>query len=182
LENSFPAIEAGERDAPRDRWDPAYVVQRVGSDPDHLLSWVRAETGWVTYRGLLRGPVGVLLDRQGNALDRALLLAALLRQAGHTVRLARANLSESLASVLLSARIAEHPQLRSPSIAEPALIRAVEDDVASASRQFGLNEANLRQTLRQQSDQAAASDKKLYPQGRRSEEQVISRIAVITSA
>jgi hypothetical protein len=101
LDNSLRAIEDGLRDAPRDRWDPRYVVQRIGTDPDTLLDWVREHTSWIPYRGALRGPVGVLMDRQGNSLDRAMLLAALLAEAGHAARLARADLPAQRAAELL---------------------------------------------------------------------------------
>ena len=92
LEKSLRAVEDGVRDAPRDRWDPAYVVQQIGRDPDSLAAWARESTSWIPYRGVLRGPVGVLMDRQGNSLDRAMLLAALLAEAGHEARLAHAEL------------------------------------------------------------------------------------------
>ena len=93
LEKSLRAVRDGERDAPRDRWDPAYVVAHLGRSPDTLRKWVQENTSWIPYRGVLRGPVGVLMDRQGNSLDRAVLLARLLAEAGHAVRLAHAELS-----------------------------------------------------------------------------------------
>src|SRR5262245_51125917 len=40
LENSLRALADGERDAPRDRWDPGYVVAHVGQNPDSLRKWV----------------------------------------------------------------------------------------------------------------------------------------------
>ena len=88
LDSSLRAIQDGNERAPRDRWDPAYIVGVVGRDPADLFAWVQDSTSWVPYRGQLRGPIGVLLDRQGNSLDRALLLAALLEAGGHAVRLA----------------------------------------------------------------------------------------------
>src|SRR6185295_18248095 len=108
MDGSLRAIEEGERNSPRDTWDPAAVVERVGKDPEGLREWVRDHTSWIPYRGTLRGPAGVLMDRQGNALDRALLLAALLQHAGQTVRLARGPLTREQAidvlPALLSAR------------------------------------------------------------------------------
>ena len=59
-----------------------------------LFEWVRGSPYWVPYRGSLRGPTGVLMDRLGSSLDRSLLLAELLRTAGHQARLVRAELSE----------------------------------------------------------------------------------------
>jgi hypothetical protein len=101
LENSFRAIEDGLRESARDRWDPDYVIQRVGSDPQQLFDWVRDNTHWIPYQGVLRGPVGVLNDRLGSSLDRALLLATLLQKAGHSVRLANAELTSGRAVEML---------------------------------------------------------------------------------
>jgi hypothetical protein len=92
LDRSLRAIEDGERQAPRDRWDPDYVVSVLGNDPQRLFGWARDNTFWIPYRGVLRGSVGVLMDRKGNSLDRAILLATLLEKAGHTVRLAHGEL------------------------------------------------------------------------------------------
>lgn len=76
---------------------PQDLVARVGRDPEALLAWVRAHTAWVPYRGLLRGAEGTLCDGTGSSLDRAHLLAATLRVAGHEVRLARGTLSADAA-------------------------------------------------------------------------------------
>src|SRR5579871_2716167 len=78
IDSSFSAIADGERDAPRYSWDPEFVVSKLGRDPQILFRWVRRNTFWIPYHGSLRGPTGVLLDRHGNSLDRALLLATLL--------------------------------------------------------------------------------------------------------
>lgn len=101
LDKSLLDIEAGELESPRDRWDPVYVVEQLGTDAETLLEWVRDETFWIPYRGRLRGPLGVLMDRQGNTLDRTLLLEALLQQAGHRTRLMHDSLSPREARELL---------------------------------------------------------------------------------
>ena len=90
LERSFKALEASQREIPRDTFDPKAVVDQVGKDPSKLFQWVRDNTYWVPYQGTLRGPTGVLMDRLGNSLDRALLLAELLQASGQEVRLAQA--------------------------------------------------------------------------------------------
>lgn len=92
VQASMTALEDGARDAPRDRWDPQYVVDTVGIDPDALTGWVRENVRWMPYRGALRGPEGVLMDRVGNSLDQALLLARMLTLAGYDARLAHAAL------------------------------------------------------------------------------------------
>jgi hypothetical protein len=101
LEKSLKAVAAGERATPRDHWDPDYLVARISHDPDRLFAWVQNHTYWIPYRGALRGPVGTLMDGQGNSLDRALLLATLLKKSGHTVRLAHGELTREQAASLL---------------------------------------------------------------------------------
>jgi hypothetical protein len=135
LDASLSALEQGDREAPRDRWDPGFVVEGVGRDPAALRDWVRYETCWIPYRGALRGPVGVLMDRQGNSLDRALLLAALLREAGHEVRLARGELTEAQAMELL-------PLVRASCAAQhesPLDTKSLASEVRAAATKYGLD-------------------------------------------
>jgi hypothetical protein len=107
LTAALKAVEDGERESPRDRWDPVYVVDALGPDPRTLFDWVRDNTSWIAYRGQLRGPIGVLMDRQGNSLDRAVLLATLLESAGHTVRLAHGQLTRQHAFDVLPLLVAD---------------------------------------------------------------------------
>ena len=85
---SMRALEDAVRELPRDTFDLNSIVQQVGRDPATLFEWVRDRTAWAPYSGNLRGTGGVLMDRLGNSLDRSVLLAALLKMAGHEVRLA----------------------------------------------------------------------------------------------
>jgi len=101
LDKSLRAIADGERESAKDRWDLDFVVGQIGRDSHMIVEWVRDNTFWIPYRGVLRGPEGVLLDRQGNSLDRALLLAALLQKAGVEVRLAHGRLTRDEALALL---------------------------------------------------------------------------------
>jgi hypothetical protein len=115
LERGLHAVADAEGKLSRERWDPAYVVRQLGNNPDTILQWVQRNTYWVPYRGVLRGPQGVLMDHQGNDLDRALLLSALLRIAGHTTRLAHGELSGELAADLLPRLIARRHRPEPPS-------------------------------------------------------------------
>jgi hypothetical protein len=144
------SLSNAEQQIPKTRFDVAAVYAEVGNDPAALRSWVAAETHIVPYRGLLRGPVGVLMDRHGNSLDRALLLASLLNMAGHEVRLARASLDEAMTALLLTlpAPSAAEPQAASrsdvefiPAFAEdtgvdPALVKKVLEDMQAASAEL----------------------------------------------
>ena len=140
----YNALGAAERAIPRDTFDPNAVVEKVGKDPEKLLGWVRENTDWVPYRGALRGPVGVLMDRLGNSLDRALLLAELLRLAGFEVRLATAALSGDHARSLL-AGVERVPAHASPAHnGQPSPQEA--DVVDRFSKDFQLDAAALRGT------------------------------------
>lgn len=150
LDSGLRAVADGERGVSRDHWDPAYVVGQVGRDPQALYRWVRNSTVPLPYQGVLRGPVGVLLDREGNSLDRALLLATLLQQAGHTVRLARADLTRAQAFALVPALLARSP-------AEPLLQPTSADDstlareVRAAAARYGWDTLVVERRLIQQS-------------------------------
>ncbi|MGD9738892.1 MAG: hypothetical protein AB7O56_00540 [Bauldia sp.] len=102
---------------PPDPSDPLTILAEVGGDTDALVAWVRENTRLVPYLGNLRGPRGVLSDRAGNSLDRALLLAELLADAGEEVRLARTTLDPAAAEALLATteRPAAVPSLATPS-------------------------------------------------------------------
>ena len=102
LEAAAKGYAALGKDLPRDRFDVKAAAALAGRDPAKALAWVRENTRFVPYRGVLRGPAGVLMDRRGNSLDRALLLAALLGEAGKRVRLARATLPPERAEQMLA--------------------------------------------------------------------------------
>jgi hypothetical protein len=136
LANSLRALQDGENRAPRDHWDPKYVEAQLGNDPARTFAWVRDHTYWIPYHGILRGPVGVLMDRQGDSLDRALLLATMLKDEGQTVRLAHGTIGTAQASalvpVLLTARASARP---------PTPPRVSGADIAGAAAKYELDAA-----------------------------------------
>jgi len=93
LDLYFQSLEDSVKEIPHDTFDSQAVVDHVGEDAEALFRWVRDNTRLVPYEGVLRGPVGVLMDRMGNSLDRALLLHELLHLAGLEVRIAHGHLS-----------------------------------------------------------------------------------------
>lgn len=100
--------------AMRQDWDPAAIVAVVGKDRTALFRWVRDHTVLVPYRGSLRGAVGVLMDRTGNSLDRALLLAEMLHQSSDLpVQLANAALPEDKIAQLAKVYATRSPPARS---------------------------------------------------------------------
>lgn len=100
-------IETTHAKMPRNRVDPAAVVAET-REPAKILAWVRDNTRAVAYEGSLRGPAGVLMDRHGNSLDRALLVSRLLKLVGNEVRVVGGKLSPTAATV-------EPPQQEGPA-------------------------------------------------------------------
>lgn len=157
LETSMTAIEDSDRLAPRDRWDPAYVVETVGVEPEKLFTWVRGNVLWVPYRGALRGPVGVLMDRRGNSLDQALLLAALLRQAGKSVRLVHADLTGAAIDALwtrLSTKRVTLPRENARGPLSEADAKHAAEALASANHivdtadTYGIDRASISESIK----------------------------------
>ena len=130
-------VEAIRRDLPRDGFDPQAVFDQVGPEPAKLVAWVHEQTRWLPYRGMLRGPVGVLQDRSGSSLDRALLLADLLRRAGITVRLACANLADAEATEVWRAFAKPVTVMETA----PLSVEDVSEIGARSARKYGMDPA-----------------------------------------
>ena len=116
-ETLFEILERAVDELPKHRMDFGAALAEVGStDPNAIFDWVRDNTGFVAYRGALKGAGGVLMDREGNSLDRALMLERLLEAAGHRVALVRATLSgAALESAAAAQRRAPDAGTEAPS-------------------------------------------------------------------
>lgn len=101
MQRAYNAMRVARQRLPRASFDLEALSEQLGEEPPAAFAWVRDHTRFVAYRGELRGARGVLIDRMGSHLDRALLLAELLQLSGHEVRLARAELSEDRARELI---------------------------------------------------------------------------------
>lgn len=143
LEQTIQQFEVVDRELPRDSFDPQVIVNQVGRDPGKLAGWVRDNTSWVPYRGVLRGPVGVLMDRLGNSLDRSLLLARLLQLSGVTARLAHAAVQESIAKEMLN-EIKAHQHNATTA---PTGLPNEDAAIAEYAKAHGLNAAELRRNV-----------------------------------
>lgn len=78
------------------------VIESNDYDADALTRYVAENIAYEQYPGLMRGVDGTLLTRAGNALDQAILLAALLKDSGYDVRIASAKIGEPAAKMLLA--------------------------------------------------------------------------------
>ena len=130
---------------PREDFHIATRQQALGEEPEVLHAWVRDNTRWVGYQGVLRGARGTLMDGYGSHADRALLLAELLESAGHQVRLARARLSEAERDQLLAAvtrRGGINRNRTQPATDDPARYQAL-------AEQLGFEPGALRASTQQ---------------------------------
>ena len=140
-DDPWTLLQAELATTPAHATELAHVLSLAGEDPHDLHAWVHHHTDLVPYRGALRGARGVLLDRAGNALDRALLLHALLEAAGHDVALAHAELDDAQLAIVASGVDA------APHATEPL----DDDEIAAlaerARRELGLDAAAVHRTL-----------------------------------
>ena len=127
-------------------FEPQAVIQKVGTDPVKLCEWVRDQTSYVPYRGSLRGPIGVLMDRNGNSLDRALAFGRWLQSmTGQQVRLAHGTIAADKAPALLKSAWEDAKPMEA---AQPA---ASPDDaaIAKTAAAYGVDPAQLRKSIEQ---------------------------------
>jgi hypothetical protein len=86
--------------------DVAARAELLGRDPKKIREFVRKEIRFEPYPGLQRGAAGVLVSGAGNAPDKSLLLAELLRAAGLEARIVKGTLPRDKAEALVQAGVA----------------------------------------------------------------------------
>ena len=79
------------------------VAAGLDYDQERIFRFVADDILYEPYTGVLRGPIGTLRGRAGNAADKALLLAALLDAAAIPVRFQLGTLDAAMAGVIASA-------------------------------------------------------------------------------
>lgn len=84
-------------------FSPASVVLNVGIDPNALADFVRRQIAYEPYANVVRGSEGTLAAKAGGDWDRAVLLQALLVEAGYASKLRVAPRSEADAAALVDA-------------------------------------------------------------------------------
>lgn len=80
------------------------LAKELGNDPGVILNWMRENTRYVPYEGVLKGANGTLMARQGNSIDRVLLLQELLAYHLIESRILHTQLSEKTGLELAQVR------------------------------------------------------------------------------
>ena len=85
----------------RSKFDLEALLEKLDYDSEKIIDFVRDDIYFEQYQGSLRGAKGTLMSQAGNALDQAVLLAALLKDAGYEARIVEGKLPPSSALRLL---------------------------------------------------------------------------------
>jgi hypothetical protein len=93
-------------------YDPASVVMHVGGDPQALARFVREHIAYEPYGGSVRGAEGTLAARAGSDWDRAVLLQALLAEAGFASRLRVVDRTADERNAVVDAFLKQDPRPR----------------------------------------------------------------------
>ncbi|AMD02308.1 transglutaminase domain-containing protein [Halomonas chromatireducens] len=167
LEQRIVTLDRAVREAytelPWQELNVGQAQQALGVEPRALFEWVRDETRWLPYAGELRGADGVMQDRMGSSLDRALLLAALMEEAGHTVRLVRTDLSEEALKRLESTWAGE-PVARRPD--GPIEMDLSDASIKALAERLDSDPDAIAESLREQREAAETRQARLLADGR----------------
>jgi hypothetical protein len=113
-------VERRHRETP-DPTDARAAAARLGFDRAKITEFV-AGLSWEPYAGILRDAGGTLMCGGGNAIDRALLLSAMLEAGGEKTRLMRADVAEAdgakLVEVFRKQQRKERPEPNLKALAE----------------------------------------------------------------
>lgn len=132
----------------------------LGKDPARIFNFVRDQIAYEVYTGCLRGPRGTLMAMAGNSVDRAALLASLLKESGHKVKFVRGTLPKAEAKKLVDSMWAERPRPAPPKVAgepPPAMKAALDTLVAGVKRDYTLIRDHLKKANITPSPQSAPS-------------------------
>ena len=94
----------------RSQFETVALLEKLNFDADEIIEFVTQEIHFEQYPGLLRGVQGTLMSRAGNSLDQAVLLAALLNDAGYEASIKRSTLNDHQAGDLVQQIGTERPK------------------------------------------------------------------------
>ena len=154
LNRMYAALDVVNSKIDRSLFEIDALADRLGSDPATIFHFVRDEIRYEPYVGVLRGPLGTLLCRAGNSLDRSLLLAALLQKAGLTAQIASGNLNSQQAQTLVN-------RLFEPVKPVPQAVPSIAELAPEISRAMGVDQAKLLQLSDQMQEYGQKQKKQL---------------------
>ena len=102
LAEMAPILEDVRSEIARSRFDRDELLDELDYDDLQIIEFATDHIAFEPYVGLLRGPDGTLRSRAGNALDQAVFLAAMLRDAGFDARLVEGEIDDDDAARLVN--------------------------------------------------------------------------------
>jgi hypothetical protein len=154
LNRMYAALDVVNSKIDRSLFEIDALADRLGSDPTTIFHFVRDEIRYEPYVGVLRGPLGTLLCRAGNSLDRSLLLAALLQKAGLTTQIASGSLNPQQAQTLVN-------RLFEPVKPVPQAVPSISELAPEISQAMGVDKAKLLQLADQMQKYGQQQNKQL---------------------
>jgi len=123
------------------------ILEKIGTEnPEELFVWIRDNTYFVPYQGVLRGDKGVLMDKLGNSLDRSILLYETLIEAGFETRLAHVRLSIEQAEDIIKHKEPFPRDLFSPI--ESHLTESDRELIDECSAKYGVDKEYLLEAVK----------------------------------
>lgn len=101
LDRAMTALAEAKARIDRSTFDLNALLARLDASPDAIIDFVTTAIAFEQYPGSLRGAQGTLMSRAGNALDQAVLLATLLKDAGLEARIVEGRLARADAARLV---------------------------------------------------------------------------------
>lgn len=154
LNRIYAALDVVNSKIDRSLFEVDALAARLGSDPATIFYFVRDDIRYEPYVGVLRGPLGTLLCRAGNSLDRSLLLAALLQKAGLTTQIASGNLNSQQAQTLVNRAF-------EPVKAVPQTVPSIAELAPEISKAMGIDQAKLLQLAAEMQKYSQQQNKQL---------------------
>lgn len=99
----------------RSQFDVDALVLEHNYDAVALINFVKSDIAFQQYPGLMRGAIGTLVSRSGNALDQAMLLASIFELIGYEFHVAHGELSPKQANGLLAQMRSGGPDYSAPA-------------------------------------------------------------------
>ncbi len=109
MDKFFALLAQARSQLNRSTFDPEALLDELDYEAQDIIDYVKNQIRFEQYAGLLRGPVGTLMNRGGNALDQSVLLAKLLNDAGFETRIAVGKLGDEQVKLIF------HSALSTPS-------------------------------------------------------------------
>ena len=118
MDKLFALLAQARAQLKRSTFDPEALLDELDYEAQGAIDYVKNRIRFEQYIGLMRGPVGTLMNRGGNALDQSVLLAKLLNDAGFETRIAVGSLSDEQVKLIFQSALSAPPPEFQPAVSD----------------------------------------------------------------